>query len=82
MIFLPVDATAPAEGFFDGGGFNTVVFPEIMETPFSYANRMDFRQQVSVRMGRTGEQSRIYLAELNMKKNPFQNKQFCFSVEK
>ena len=79
MIFAPA-AAADTEGFFRNGGFSTIVFPEIMETPFSYANRMDFSHQVSVRLGRKGEQSQIFLAELNMQKNPFQEKQFYFSV--
>ena len=81
-IFTLAGEATDINGFFDEGNFYTIVFPEIMETPFSYANRMDFRHQVSVRLGRKGEQSRIFLAELNMQKNPFQNKQFYFSVNK
>ncbi|MDC7226186.1 MAG: hypothetical protein PQJ61_05435 [Spirochaetales bacterium] len=81
MIFRSSGDPESVSGFFDSGGFTTVVFPEIMETPFSYANRMDFRHQVSVRLGRMGHQSEIFLADLSMKKNPFQNKQFCFIIE-
>ena len=70
-----------ANGFFTEKGFSAVVFPEIMETPFSYANRNDFRHQVSVRFRPPGGDSRIFLAELQMKKNPFQEKQFCFTID-
>ena len=52
-----------------------------METPFSYANRNDFSHQVSVRFRSRGGESRIFLVELNMKKNPFQDRQFCFSED-
>ena len=70
-----------AESFFSEEGFTAVVFPEIMETPFSYANRNNFSHQVSVRFRSRSGESRICLAELNMKKNPFQDKQFCFSYD-
>lgn len=80
-IFKPAEGSVD-DDFFETGAFSSVVFPEIMETPFSYANRMDLRHQVSVRFGRQGGDSRIYLTELKMKKNPFQNKQFCFSIDK
>jgi len=60
MIFIKADGPEAEDGFFSGDGFKAVVFPEIMETSFSYANRMDFRHQVSVRFRRSGGDSRIF----------------------
>ncbi len=77
-IFKPADSEEWGEdNFFDRDGFSGVIFPEIMETPFSYADRGNFNHRVSVRFAADGE-SRICLANLKMNKNPFQQKQFCF----
>ena len=83
-IFQPVEE--PAEDvvesvFFTEDGFTAVVFPELMETPFSYANRRDFSHQVGIRFRQKSGVNKIYLSELKMKKNPFQSRQFCFSVD-
>ncbi len=80
-IFRPADILPEEDDFFNAGGFSAVVFPEIMETPFSYANRNDFSHKVSVRFRNRDGESRIFVAELNMKKNPFQNRQFFFGIE-
>jgi len=80
MIFKPVEPETVGDDFFTGERLTTVVFPEIMETPFSYETRMDFERQISVRIGRAGERSMIFIADLKMKKNPFQDKQFCFDI--
>ncbi len=80
-IFRPADILPEEDDFFNVGGFSAVVFPEIMETPFSYANRNDFSHKVSVRFRNRDGESRIFVAELNMKKNPFQNRQFFFGIE-
>ncbi|MDC7126886.1 MAG: hypothetical protein PQJ46_15045, partial [Spirochaetales bacterium] len=80
LVFKPVDGVRVPDNFFDTGSFSNVVFPDIMETPFSYENRNDLRHPVFVRFNRPGEKSIIFLAELVMKKNPFQNKQFCFDL--
>ena len=81
LIFRSADGGESDPGWFEDGGFTTVVFPDLMETPFSYANRNDFRHQVAVRFGRPGGESRIFLAELIMNRNPFQDKQFCFCIK-
>lgn len=87
LVFLPIDSgpesvpDSEAADFFADEGFSSVVFPEIMETPFSYKNRNDFRHRVSVRFRPPGAESRIFLAEIRMKKNPFQEKQYCFTVD-
>ena len=88
-IFYPAVSSVNSEdadgedtvNFFTDSGFNAVVFPELMETPFSYEKRNDFSHQVSVRFRPPGSESRIYLAEIKMKKNPFEDQQFCFTVD-
>jgi hypothetical protein len=83
MIFRPADGGDWENGgFFEQESFSAVVFPDLMETPFSYDGSTDFRHTVSVRFGVQGGESRICLAELRMKKNPFQEKQFCFCIDK
>ncbi|MBI9107251.1 MAG: hypothetical protein JEZ04_10960 [Spirochaetales bacterium] len=77
-IFPPADGSPGYDDFFLRGDFTAVVFPEIMETPFSYDTRNEFRHTVSVRFSRHGGESLICLGELRMKRNPFQDRQFCF----
>ncbi len=77
-VFSPAVETSEDGWFFESDSFSAVVFPEIMETPFSYAKRNNFSHKVSVRFRKINGESRIFLAELKMKKNPFQDRQFCF----
>jgi hypothetical protein len=78
MVFKPADSSPGYDNFFELDNFTAVVFPEIMETPFSYDSRNEFRHTVSVRFSRKGGDSLICLGELRMKSNPFQDRQFCF----
>jgi len=77
-IFRAADGSPGHEEFFELKNFSAIIFPEIMETPFSYDTRNEFRHTVSVRLRRPGGESVICLAELRMKQNPFQDRQFCF----
>ena len=78
MVFGSADGSPAYDDFFEQMSFTSIVFPEIMETPFSYDTRNEFRYTVSVRFSRHGGDSQICLGELRMKQNPFEDKQFCF----
>ena len=76
-VFVCADNEGTEGDFFGPEGFISVIFPEIMETPFSYDSRNEFRHGFSVRFARAGGESLICSAELRMLKNPFGEKQFC-----